>query len=143
MRLMILLHVVQISGGHNRFSDLVNYHTNSPSLLPVMVELSSFKIFEHFSGPLTQQSQTAVIRLAALVHDSIFDTMDTAFRKIDIDAFDEDVIHESELYEADPRDPSEVLDDAKQRQVAVRSLLAKCASLSAVFGLGYLGWSWC
>jgi len=63
--------------------------------------------------------------------------MDTAFRKIDIDAFDEDVIHESELYEADPRDPSEVLDDAKQRQVAVRSLLAKCA-ISSVW-LGYLG----
>ena len=92
------------------------------------MNLAASRISEHFSGPPTQQSQTAVIRLAALVHDSsIFDTMDTAFRKIDIDAFDEDVIHESELYEADPRDPSEVLDDAKQRQVAVRSLLAKCA----------------
>ncbi|KAF5329772.1 hypothetical protein D9619_009132 [Psilocybe cf. subviscida] len=49
----------------------------------------------------------------------------SAFRKIDIDIYDEDVLQESELYEADPRDPAEVLDDAKQRQAAVRSLLAK------------------
>lgn len=53
--------------------------------------------------------------------------MDQAFRKIDIDIYDEDVLHESELYEADPRDPAEVLEDAKQRQAAVRSFLAKCA----------------
>jgi len=52
--------------------------------------------------------------------------MAAAFRKIDIDAYDEDVLHESELYDADPRDPVQVLDDAKQRQVAVRSALAKC-----------------
>lgn len=51
--------------------------------------------------------------------------MDTAFRKIDIDAYDEDVLQESELFDADPRDPSQVLDEAKQRQVAVRSSLAK------------------
>jgi actin related protein 2/3 complex subunit 5 len=53
--------------------------------------------------------------------------MDQAFRKIDIDLYDEDVLQESELYEADPRDPAEVLEDAKQRQAAVRSYLAKCA----------------
>ncbi|KIY48592.1 ARP2/3 complex 16 kDa subunit (p16-Arc) [Fistulina hepatica ATCC 64428] len=51
--------------------------------------------------------------------------MDYAFRKIDIDAYDEDVIQDSELYEADPRDPAQVLDEAKQRQAAVRSALAK------------------
>jgi len=51
--------------------------------------------------------------------------MDTAFRKIDIDQYDEDVLLDSELYEADSRDPREVLDDAKQRQIAVRSFLAK------------------
>lgn len=55
--------------------------------------------------------------------------MDTAFRKIDIDAFDEDILQESELYEADPRDPAQVLDDAKQKQGAVRSFLARCASI--------------
>lgn len=53
--------------------------------------------------------------------------METAFRKIDIDAYDEDVLQESELYDADPRDPAQVLDESKQRQVAVRSSLAKCA----------------
>ena len=51
--------------------------------------------------------------------------MDTAFRKIDIDQYDEDILLDSELYEADPRDPTEVLDDAKQRQIAVRSFLAR------------------
>ncbi|KAJ7585083.1 arp2/3 complex 16 kDa subunit [Mycena floridula] len=51
--------------------------------------------------------------------------MDTAFRKIDIDIYDEDILQESELYDADPRDPAQVLDESKQRQVAVRSSLAK------------------
>ncbi|KAF9476908.1 actin-related protein ARPC5 [Pholiota conissans] len=51
--------------------------------------------------------------------------METAFRKVDIDIYDEDVLQESELYDADPRDPAEVLEDAKQKQVAVRSLLAR------------------
>ncbi|KAF9560340.1 actin-related protein ARPC5 [Agrocybe pediades] len=51
--------------------------------------------------------------------------MDTAFRKINIDIYDEDVLQDSELYEADPRDPAEVLEDAKQRAGMVRSLLAK------------------
>ena len=49
-----------------------------------------------------------------------------AFRKIDIDQFDEDRLDASELYEADPRDPAAVLDEAKQRQAAVRSTLARC-----------------
>lgn len=53
--------------------------------------------------------------------------MDGAFRKIDIDAFDEDVLLESELYEPDPRDPSQVLDEAKSKSVAVRSSLSKYA----------------
>lgn len=48
------------------------------------------------------------------------------FRKIDIDQYDEDRLEASELYEADPRDPAEVLDEAKQRQAAVRSSLARC-----------------
>ncbi|EGO02910.1 hypothetical protein SERLA73DRAFT_176374 [Serpula lacrymans var. lacrymans S7.3] len=50
---------------------------------------------------------------------------DTAFRKIDIDIYDEDVLLETELYDPDPRDPSQVLSDAKQKQGAVRSSLAK------------------
>lgn len=55
--------------------------------------------------------------------------METAFRKIDIDQYDEDVLLETELYEADPRDPAQVLDDAKQKTSAVRSSLSKCATL--------------
>ena len=48
-----------------------------------------------------------------------------AFRKIDIDIYDEDVLQESEIYETDPRDPGQVLKEAKQKQAAVRSALAK------------------
>ncbi|KAG6830300.1 hypothetical protein H0H92_001378 [Tricholoma furcatifolium] len=51
--------------------------------------------------------------------------MDTAFRKIDIDQYDEDVLHESELYDADPRDPAQVLEEAKERQALVRTSLAR------------------
>ncbi|EIW74771.1 actin-related protein ARPC5 [Coniophora puteana RWD-64-598 SS2] len=48
-----------------------------------------------------------------------------SFRKIDIDAYDEDVIQETELVEPDPRDPTQVLADAKQKQADVRSALAR------------------
>lgn len=51
--------------------------------------------------------------------------MDQAFRKIDIDAYDEDAYLESEMVDADPRDPAQVLSDAKQKQTTVRSQLAK------------------
>jgi hypothetical protein len=51
--------------------------------------------------------------------------MDVNFRKIDIDQFDEEVFKDSELYESDPRDPIEALEDAKRKQVAVRGLLAR------------------
>ena len=52
-------------------------------------------------------------------------TMDTAFRKIDIDAYDEDACLESELFEPDPRSPAQVLSDAKQKQTTVKSSLTK------------------
>ncbi|KAH9936908.1 arp2/3 complex subunit [Amylocystis lapponica] len=51
--------------------------------------------------------------------------MDVNFRKIDIDQYDEDVLLESELYEPEPRDPAQVLNDAKQKASVVRSALAK------------------
>lgn len=54
--------------------------------------------------------------------------MDVNFRKINIDLYDEDVLVETELYEADPRDPAQALSDAKQKGGAVRSALAKYAS---------------
>jgi actin related protein 2/3 complex, subunit 5 len=53
--------------------------------------------------------------------------MDNAFRKIDIDQYDEDVLFDEELYEPDPRDPATVLADAKDKQGAVRSALSKLA----------------
>lgn len=51
-----------------------------------------------------------------------------SFRKIDVDAYDEDVLQETELYDPDPRDPAQVLSDTKQKQLAVRSALNKYVS---------------
>jgi actin related protein 2/3 complex subunit 5 len=51
--------------------------------------------------------------------------MDNAFRKIDIDIYDEDVLQESELYVADQRDASQALAEAKLKQAAVRASLAR------------------
>ncbi|EJD05246.1 actin-related protein ARPC5 [Fomitiporia mediterranea MF3/22] len=51
--------------------------------------------------------------------------METAFRKIDIDAYDEDVLLEEELYDADPRDPAQVLADTRAKAATVRSALAR------------------
>ncbi|KAI9572042.1 actin-related protein 2/3 complex subunit 5 [Boletus coccyginus] len=50
-----------------------------------------------------------------------------SFRKIDVDAYDEDVLQETELYDPDPREPAQILSDAKQKQLAVRSALNKYA----------------
>ena len=51
--------------------------------------------------------------------------MDTAFRKIDIDKYDEEVLLEEELYEPDPRPPAQVLQETKDKAIAVRSALAR------------------
>jgi actin related protein 2/3 complex subunit 5 len=48
-----------------------------------------------------------------------------AFRKIDIDALDEDVLSPSDLYDPDPRGPDGVLSDAKQRSNDARGLVSK------------------
>ena len=60
--------------------------------------------------------------------------MDTAWRKINVDQYDEDVLEESELYDPDPRDPGTILNDARQKANAVRSALAKLAQLSPSLG---------
>jgi len=52
-------------------------------------------------------------------------TMSTNWRSIDIDQYDEDALADSELYEADPREPAQVLADARARQTAVRASLSK------------------
>ncbi|KAG8989171.1 hypothetical protein FRB93_003732 [Tulasnella sp. JGI-2019a] len=51
--------------------------------------------------------------------------MAEAFRKIDIDAYDEDVLLESDLVDPDPRDPATVLSDAKTKSGQVRGFLSK------------------
>lgn len=51
--------------------------------------------------------------------------METAFRKIDIDIYDEDVLQDEELYEPDPRDPAQVVSDTKAKASQVRGILAK------------------
>jgi len=61
-------------------------------------------------------------------HDDLkkISVMSTSFRKIDIDQYDEEVLNDEDLYEVDSRDPDQVLEEARQRQAAVRSALAKC-----------------
>lgn len=51
--------------------------------------------------------------------------MDTAFRKIDIDALEEDHLLPSDLYDPDPRGPDGVLADAQARSTEVRGLVSK------------------
>ena len=52
-------------------------------------------------------------------------TMDVNFRKIDVDAFDEDVLLESELYDPDPRTPEQAVAEVKAKAAKVRSSLSK------------------
>jgi len=54
------------------------------------------------------------------------------FRKIDIDAYDEDVLVETELYDPDPRNPAQILNDTKQKATAVRSALSKGDTVGAL-----------
>lgn len=64
--------------------------------------------------------------LSSTIHYSTTPTMsDTAFRKIDIDALDEDVLSPSDLYDPDPRGPDGVLSDAKARSNEARGLVSK------------------
>ncbi|KAH9064403.1 arp2/3 complex subunit [Lactarius vividus] len=58
--------------------------------------------------------------------------MDINFRKIDVDAYDEDVLLETELYDPDPREPQQVVEDAKAKAVAVRTSLAKGDTVGAL-----------
>ena len=52
-------------------------------------------------------------------------TMDISFRKIDVDAYDEDVLLETELYDPDPRGPQQVIQDSKAKAASVRTSLSK------------------
>ncbi|KAF9230149.1 actin-related protein 2/3 complex subunit 5 [Melanogaster broomeanus] len=55
-----------------------------------------------------------------------------SFRKIDVDAYDEDILQEIELYTPDPRNPAQVLSETKQKQVAVRTSLNKGDTIGAL-----------
>ena len=52
-------------------------------------------------------------------------SMDINFRKIDVDAYDEDVLLETELYDPDPRGSQQVVEDAKAKAASVRTSLSK------------------
>ena len=70
-----------------------------------------------------------VSTLAASLQASLYPAprriMDTAFRKIDIDQYDEDRLVPSDLYDPDPRGPDGVLTDARNKSAEVRSLLSR------------------
>jgi hypothetical protein len=51
--------------------------------------------------------------------------MDVNFRKIDVDQYDEDVLLDNEIQEPDPRDPSTVLSETKQKSTTIRGYLSK------------------
>ncbi|KAJ1300739.1 hypothetical protein OPQ81_002382 [Rhizoctonia solani] len=50
---------------------------------------------------------------------------DTAFRKIDVDKLEEDVLLATDLYDPDPRGPDGALADAKAKAGQVRTALSK------------------
>ncbi|KAL7411697.1 actin-related protein 2/3 complex subunit 5 [Mrakia frigida] len=60
---------------------------------------------------------------------------DYAFRKINIDAYDEDTLQDSELFDADPRSAAQALEDAKRVQQEVRQLLGRSDIPSALTSL--------
>ncbi|KZO92488.1 actin-related protein ARPC5 [Calocera viscosa TUFC12733] len=51
--------------------------------------------------------------------------MDTAFRKINVDLFDEEALLPSELYDPDPRAAAQVLADTREKSGAVRGSLSR------------------
>jgi hypothetical protein len=53
------------------------------------------------------------------------ENMDGAFRKINIDLLEEDVLLPSDLYDPDPRGPDGVMADARNRSGEVRGLVSK------------------
>jgi actin related protein 2/3 complex, subunit 5 len=51
--------------------------------------------------------------------------MDTSFRKINIDALEEDQVLPSDLYEPDTRGPQKILEDAMWKSGQVRGLVSR------------------
>ncbi|CAH7668759.1 actin-related protein 2/3 complex subunit 5 [Phakopsora pachyrhizi] len=51
--------------------------------------------------------------------------MDNNFRKIDIDAYDDDLLTEQELYDQDHRSPEQILNEAQSKTTQARSYLTR------------------
>jgi hypothetical protein len=67
--------------------------------------------------------------------------MDTAFRKINIDALEEDILLPSDLYDPDPRGPAGVLSDAKSKSAEVRQLVSRWVLAGELGAIGHdIGW---
>lgn len=47
------------------------------------------------------------------------------YRKIDVDQYDDDALLESDLVDADPRSPADLLAAARSKATEVRTLLSK------------------
>ncbi len=63
-----------------------------------------------------------------------------AFRKIDIDALDEEVLLHSDLYDPDPRGPDAVNAEAKQKAGEARGLVSKSAACpSRLLSIAFIG----
>lgn len=79
----------------------------------------------HCRPPHIVTTNQASIFFSTLLSASHNTMSDYAFRKIDIDALDEDVLLPSDLYDPDPRGPDGVLEDAKRRSAEVRGLVSR------------------
>lgn len=77
------------------------------------------------SSATSPSSRPSISPLSTLFSASHNTMSDYAFRKIDIDALDEDVLLPSDLYDPDPRGPDGVLEDAKRRSADVRGLVSR------------------
>lgn len=93
--------------------------------------LRSASLIAHPHNDVTTSSATsphvdqASFPLSTLFSARQYTMSDYAFRKIDIDALDEDVLLPSDLYDPDPRGPDGVLEDAKRRSSEVRGLVSR------------------
>lgn len=78
-----------------------------------------------YRRPLSCVPQASLALLIANSCKSGNMAMDGAFRKINIDLLEEDVLLPSDLYDPDPRGVDGVLADAKNRSGEVRGLVSK------------------
>ena len=107
----------------DRFLSITSHETYR-----LILENSSVTLSEAHQPDQISRFSSALPRCES-VHRDFPLTMEVNFRKIDIDQYEEDVLLEGELYEPDPRDPAQVLNDTKQKGSAVRGSLSKYVCL--------------